>query len=183
MRLAGGAPDASPRRGWRWRAALVCAAIGALMLPAAGATGPGDRLGTARPRARHAVPCFLAPGPPTWSMAASGGGVEGRRRSAVDTAAAVSPADAVVSRRAAVGACALLFARPGRVRAAGEGEAKKDAQPKGEDKVRRASSGKNVLRDDFCPDPKPGQAILMNCQKAKLKRAKQAGKDADKGKK
>jgi hypothetical protein len=48
-----------------------------------------------------------------------------------------------------------------------------------DDKVRRASSGKNVLRDDFCPDPKPGQAILMNCQKAKLKRAKlaKAGKD------
>ena len=41
-----------------------------------------------------------------------------------------------------------------------------------EDKVRRASSGKNVLRDDFCPDPKPGQVILMNCQKAKLTRAK-----------
>lgn len=48
-------------------------------------------------------------------------------------------------------------------------------------KVRRASSGKNVLRDDFCPDPKPGQAILMNCQKAKLKRAKNAkgGKSTD----
>ena len=48
-------------------------------------------------------------------------------------------------------------------------------------KVRMASSGKNVLRDDFCPDPKPGQAILMNCQKAKLKRAKNAkgGKSTD----
>ena len=34
--------------------------------------------------------------------------------------------------------------------------------------ARRA--GKNVLRDEFCPEPKPGQLVLMNCQKAKLKR-------------
>lgn len=57
-------------------------------------------------------------------------------------------------------------------------EQNKENRP--DSKVRRASSGKNVLRDDFCPDPKPGQAILMNCQKAKLKRAKLAkGKNTD----
>ena len=42
------------------------------------------------------------------------------------------------------------------------------------DKVRKASSGKFVVKDDFCPEPKPGQVILMNCQKAKIKRAKRA---------
>mmetsp|Transcript_81094 Transcript_81094/g.118759 ORF Transcript_81094/g.118759 Transcript_81094/m.118759 type:complete len:163 (+) Transcript_81094:18-506(+) len=48
-------------------------------------------------------------------------------------------------------------------------------------KVRIASSGKTVLRDEFCPEPRSGQAILLNCQKAKIKRAKLAkqGKGTD----
>ena len=54
----------------------------------------------------------------------------------------------------------------------------KDAGKKNQndDKVRTASSGKLVLKDQFCPEPKPGQAILMNCQKAKINRAKLAKK-------
>ena len=58
------------------------------------------------------------------------------------------------------------------------GQGQDTSRNDGADKLRKASSGKNVLKDDFCPDPKPGQAILMNCQKAKIKRAK-AGKAKD----
>ena len=53
-----------------------------------------------------------------------------------------------------------------------EGTGKGKTEPY--DKVRKASSGKFVVKDDFCPEPKPGQVILMNCQKAKIKRAKRA---------
>ena len=89
--------------------------------------------------------------------------------------------DAEVRRRAVVALLVAGVLAPVSCNAQGSTAAADQRAPGGkgadDDKVRRASSGKNVLRDDFCPDPKPGQAILMNCQKAKLKRAKLA-KDA-----